>query len=192
MKKISISLLLAVSVSAFFCLAHAELKSSDLGKQVVLTEKSALLGQIDTISLYLSSDRIALAPRLTKGGVIEVEATILAPELIKQEAMAKDFAVRIIHTFNSVLKERLPVYAPQVAKAFNSDKDVAFIVNAGVDRRPLGVWKNGGWVGDYVAEKPQIADNKTDAKVNEARAKEAEETKNVEPGRKGCNCPARR
>lgn len=183
----------------------ATITESALKKKVVITEEAALLQQVDTVSLYLSSNKIAFAPRLA-GGVIEVETTVLAPELIAHRAKAKEFVTRTIGTFISVLKERLPIYAPDIAARFDPAKDIAFHVNSGTSRTPLGAWKGGAWE-DAVAVAPKAAPAAATPAVVEPAAAGAppagkafaqksavkeEEIKEVKPGPKGCACPARR
>lgn len=173
---------LAISISS---VAYAEIKKSDLDKNVVMTEKAALLSQVDTVSLYLSSDRVAFAPTLSKGGVIEVEATVLGWDLVSNRDELYGFVSRLIATFISVLEERLPIYAPAIAKTFNSDTDIAFDINAGAARTPVAEWKAGKWEwaaggGEILTPLP-LPGGAPD--INEARAQPA--------GRKGCNCPAR-
>lgn len=163
----------------------AKLKQADLDRRVYVTEKAALLAQVDTISLYLSSDRVVLAPRLTKQGVIEIETTVLAPDLIYDRGRLHDFVSRQIRTFVSVLKERLPVYAPALARSFDPATDIAFIVNASAARNPVARWEGGDWKwekgGTIPVPVPDVILEAYD--INEART--------AVSGRKGCRCPAR-
>ncbi len=164
----------------FGAVAHAEIKKADLNKPVVLTERAALLTQVDTVSLYLSSDRVALAPRLTKDGVIDVEMTVLAPDLQYDRGRLQAYAQRLIRTFTDVLAERLPVYAPAVAKTFDAKRDVRFEIDAGAGRTPMAVWTGGAW--GWKAGAPVASG--TSGELNTARAMDA--------APKACNCPARR
>lgn len=181
----------AVFAAAFFVSgASAEIQKADLQRRVVVTEEGALLSQADTLSLYLSSDRIALAPSLAGGGVIEVEATVLGPDLCADADKLKGYVVRICETFVSVLKDRLPIYTPALAKKFDASKDVVFIVNSGSQRAPVGTLKGCAWedavppvAGVAVVEAPP-------SELNETRAIEAEETKSF--NKLSCGCPVKR
>lgn len=166
--------------------SEARIKKSDLKRKVVMTEEAALLSQVDTVSLYLSSERVAIAPRLTKKGVIEVEMTVLDPALIGNRSRLRRYVSRLINTFTSVLEERLPIYAPAVAKNFNSDTDLEFIINEGPRRRPVASYSGGSWSweeGQFIpiaAQEPMVPESD----INRVRA--------MEPTRKPCRCPARR
>ena len=166
--------------------AEARIKKSDLRRKVVMTEEAALLSQVDTVSLYLSSERVAIAPRLTKRGVIEVEMTVLDPALIGNRSRLHRYVSRLINTFTSVLEERLPIYAPAVAKNFNSDTDLEFIINEGPGRRPVASYSGGTWnweegqVIPIAAQEPMVPESD----INRVRA--------MEPVRRPCPCPARR
>ncbi len=159
--------------------AAAELSQRDLDKRVTMTEKAALLQQVDTVSLYLSSERVKLAPRLTDAGVVDVEMTVLDPYLAADRARLRDFVVRNVTTFNDVLAERLPIYAPALAKEFDAKRDVRFRINRGAARVPVATWSGGqfAWVAGTAAPA-------ADEDLNTVRAMDA--------GPKGCDCPARR
>lgn len=173
--------------------SFAELKKQDLQRQVVVTEEAALLTQVDTVSLYLSSSKVALAPRLTQARVIEVEMTVLDPALTADQTGIKGFTQRIIDTFISVLKERLPIYAPALAGKFDANTDLIFKVNVGAQRSPFGTWQGGTWIlSSTPVTKPEakldVAPPASD--LNETRAVE-NETKDLKTS-KGCACPALR
>lgn len=178
-------------ISSFAVPSFAVIKRADLQKRNVLTEEAELLSQVDTISLYLSSDRIVFAPRLTKAGVIEVETTVLSRDLTANVGRLKNYVERIVDTFVSVLKERLPVYAPAVAKSFDYTKDIVFIVNSGVERRQVGFLRGGVWQ-DYATAQVVAAESPPAiVELNDIRAEEADAGAES-AGRKGCGCPARR
>lgn len=181
--------------------SFAELKKQDLQRQVVVTEEAALLTQVDTVSLYLSSPKVALAPRLNQAHVIEVEMTILDPALVADQTGIKGFVQRIIDTFISVLKERLPIYAPAIAGKFDASKDIIFKVNVGASRAPFGIYRGSAWSlsATPVAVPVASAETVPAAKVapvaqptdlNETRVVE-NETKDLKTN-KGCDCPALR
>ena len=166
--------------------AEARIKKSDLKRKVVVTEEAALLSQVDTVSLYLSSERVAIAPRLTKKGIIEVEMTVLDPVLIGNRTRLHNFVSRLIDTFISVLEERLPIYAPAIAKSFDRDRDIVFVINEGATRRPVASWEGGSWTWEEGEMVPLAAGEPRpwESDINRVRA--------MEPARKGCRCPARR
>lgn len=180
-------------------IAGATITKSDLKKKVVVSQEAQLLQQVDTVSLYLSSSRVAFAPRL-KEGLIEVETTVLDPALVAKPSKARSFVSRLIDTFIATLGERLPIYAPDVAATFDPKKDIRFIVNAGPARSPIGVWAGGGWSEGAIAAAtpppPAAATAKasTIAPAPTATAASAEEVEDAPSPKspKGCACPARR
>lgn len=180
--------LAVVFVLVFIQGAGAEMRKTDLQRRITVTEEGALLSQVDTISLYLSSDRIALAPRLAAGGLIEVEATVLTPDLCADFSKLKGYVGRICDTFISVLKERLPIYTPGLAKRFDPSKDIVFIVNAGSERTPVGTMKN-CILEDANAEGAAVV-AAPDSDLNKTRAIEAEESNTH--GKVSCGCPVKR
>jgi hypothetical protein len=178
-------MLVAVAALLAMNTAEARIKKSDLNRKVVMTEEAALLSQVDTVSLYLSSERLAIAPRLTEKGVIEVEMTVLDPVLMGNRTRLHNYVSRLIGTFISVLEERLPIYAPAVAKNFNPDTDLKFIINEGAMRRPVASYSGGLWTWEegqaipLAAQEPMVPESD----INRVRA--------MEPARKPCRCPAR-
>lgn len=184
---------LAVGLAA--SAVYAGIRDSDLRKKVVITEEAALLQQVDTVSLYLSSERAALAPRLA-GGIIEVETTLLASDLIISPSKGREYVARLAETFLAVLKERLPIYVPDIATRFDPAADITFVVNAGAERRFLGAYKGGAWIeGEGAMALPALSEGPlalpTAAKgLSGAKAVEARAKPVISP--KGCACPARR
>lgn len=166
------------SICLFVGTSFAEIKKEDLSKNVVLTEEAMLLSQVDTVSLYLTSDRAVFAPRLSNG-IVEIDMTVLASDLVSDSAKMKDYSSRIINTFISVLSERLPDFAPMIAKTFSPEKDIVFTISAGADKTPAGSWKSG-----------KLEMGSTDVKLPESQANNA-----IEPSPKkgkNCACPVRR
>lgn len=169
--------------------AFAFIKDADLKKEVALTEEAALLSQVDAVSLHMTSDRVAYAPRLNSENIIEVETTVLAPDLTGDSGRARAFVTRQIETFIKVLKERLPIYAPSIAKTFDERKDIKFVVNATPKRVPVATWYDGEWMNEGgwlpmpapvpVPSYPQMADNPTGIRAEKK-------------GKLGCDCPARK
>ncbi len=188
---------------AVFCIqAFAALKGEDLEKQVVITEKASLLSQVDAVSLYMTSEKVAFAPRLLPDNIIEVEITVLNEALLASRASLESFVKRRIAAFNSLLKERLPVFAPSIAKSFNEKDDIKFVVNATSARRPVAVYSGGVWSWspafmltvsqsepEMLAEAlqpiqgPQLVGTPPDDTGAEPSARK---------GKLGCNCPARK
>jgi hypothetical protein len=177
-------MLLAFAFSFVFATsAEAFLGKDDLQKSVYLTEEAALLTQIDAVSLHLSSDKVSHAPRLNEKNVIEVDTTVLDSALLYDREALKQIISRYIETFIATLKERLPVYAPSLAKSFSEREDIVFNVSAGSSREPLAKWSKGkwAWLGDFKAPEVPVYFNTSTAPM-------ATEGK----GKLGCNCPARR
>ena len=176
-----------VAATSIAPIAQGKIRDSDLRKNVVMTQEAALLQQADTVCLYLSSERASLVPRL-RGDAIEVEITVLAPELASNRAAAAEFASRLAKTFLSVMEERLPIYAPDVAASFDAGMDVVFHANLGSSRGPLGRLTAEGWVKTPYVSASAVPPQQ-DAVGNQARLSEAP------PGNekgKACNCPARK
>lgn len=142
-KILSVAAAIAIIVPASTSLC--KITKGDLDKKVVVSEEAALLSQVDAVSLHLSSQRVAYAPRPLKSGVIEVEATVLDQKLIGNRKQLEEFVTRQINAFVSALQERLPIYAPSIAKGFNPDTDMVFKVNAGKERNPIADWSGGQW-----------------------------------------------
>ncbi len=182
--------------------AFGELKEADLQKKVVVTEQAALLTQVDAVSLYLASERVSFAPKLSPEDIIDVEVTVLARELRDNRKRLQDFVTRQIRTFISVLEDRLPIYAPSIAKSFNPDTDLAFHINEGPERSPLATYSAGQWRwvnGAAGVEKtPSAAPAASLPPPLPSKAQETASAKNSDlndapaPAKKGCNCPALR
>lgn len=173
----------------------AELKKSDLEKQVVMTEEATLLGQVDTVCLYLSSAKVSLTPSMAKDNVIAVKMTALSRDLVSNPVKLKSYSLRIINTFKSVLTERLPIYAPAVAGKFDFNRDVSFDIASTAARIPAAEYKNGIWkdvggksaiVVSQVATEPESASQPQPETYGEAEQNASPKSK------KGCNCPAER
>lgn len=181
----------------------SKLNDSDLNKQVILTQGAALLTQVDAVSLYLSSGKVAYAPRLDPDNVIDVEVTVISMELRNNRQKLKDFVNRQIHTFISVLQDRLPIYAPAIAKSFNPDTDLRFRIDEGSQRAPVASYTGGAWSWDPNAENVAVfnsSQEKGNVQANASRAPAFagtpitdSETQSVQPKkRNGCGCPSQR
>ena len=162
-------------------LAHAYLHENDLQTPVYLTEEAALLSQVDAVSLYISNEKISHAPRLNSDNVSEVDTTIIDPALLQNSAGLQKYVSRHIDTFISVLKERLPVYAPNLAKTFNEREDIIFVIKAVPAGQMVAEWGGGtwrwasGWQGGEYLPAMQTAGSYAP----------------IDKGKLGCNCPAR-
>ncbi|MFA4874074.1 MAG: hypothetical protein WC956_02115 [bacterium] len=206
---------ITIAVCSILCLfvsfsTSAKIKDADLQRPAVVTEEAALLSQVDAVSLYLSSDRVAYAPKLMPDKVIEVEVTVLSRELRDNRNRLQDFIQRQIKTFISTLRDRLPIYAPTIARSFNPDTDIAFNINEGPERRRAASYRAGQWAWQPGAREakavapapdtyyqqtaskaaippPPKSQKSTYSKVPEQKKPVAEST-----GKKGCNCPAMR
>lgn len=186
-------LIFAVSPAS---ITFAELKDADLKKEVTLTEEAALLTQVDAVALYMTSEKVAYAPRLTPDKVIEVETTVLSKDLLGNSAKLEAFVTRGMKAFVSVLKERLPIYAPSIAGTFDENKDIKFIVNAGGKRIPVATCVGGDWKWDVAwSATPAATSSYAAPTSNYATVQASPSPAAAEPEKKGklaCDCPARR
>lgn len=184
MKKLLLPLAIVLSLSLISPATHAK-----KAKRAAVAQPAGakLLQQVDTVAPYFNSEKVALAPRLGDG-VVEVEATILSPDLLADTSGLQNYMTRLIDTFMSTLKDRIAHYAPALSKRFNPNSDIAFVVNAGAERTPVGIWKGGTWQSWTQPAAPKDAKSKKKSKKEKVEKSEDEGT----PGRKGCSCPARR
>lgn len=186
--------------------AVATIRSDDLSKKVELSERAGLMSQVDAASLYLSSDRVSLAPRL-RTDRIEVEATVLDPAMRTDRALIEDHVNRQMRTFGNLLRERLPIFAPDVAATFNPDTDLIFYVNTGPERTPLATVSGGRWAwsqrapaapskGQFKMAPPVSRTGPDTAEVAPAYATDASSSSKVSAPmvetKKGCGCPAKK
>lgn len=196
MKRIFLAVYVFAVVVLSTSVAPAELKETDLKKAVTLTEEAMLLSQVDAVALYMTSEKVAYAPRLTSDKIIEVETTVLSKDLISNSARLEAFVTRGMKAFVSVLKERLPIYAPSIAGTFDENKDIKFIVNAGGKRIPVATCVGGGWKWDVAWSSTQVAASSYAAPTSNYAAVQASPSPAAaEPEKKGklaCDCPARR
>lgn len=123
----------------------AGLAESELAKPAALTNEHVLLSQVDALCLYLTSERIAHAPRLSPEKVIQVESTVLDGELLATPEELKRYVSRQIAVFSRELGLRLGKYAPEVALNFNATQDLRFFINGGSTRQPIAEWVKGEW-----------------------------------------------
>ncbi len=184
---IAIALVLAPSV------IKAGISKTDLSKGVVLTEEATLLTQVDAVSLHLSSENIKFAPRLTESGLIDVETTVLSKKLLQDKEKLNSFLDRNVKTFIALLKERLPIYAPSIAKNFNPNSQIRFNVNSGAKREAVAVWSGGAWSWDKAfVPAPAVVESSTFAAQSPEAYAPATEEKPRGKGKLSCDCPARR
>lgn len=152
-----------------------------------------LLQHANEVSLYLSSGQISFAPRLL-GDSIEVETTLLAPELISNPLKSEGFIKRHIDTFISAMDDRFSYYASDVSRDFDVKKDIAFIVNAGSSHEPVGRWLGGNWIKDEpVKDIVSAANGQAQPITSKGNGREEKKSKEivVSKNKKNCNCSAR-
>lgn len=123
--------------------AFAELKKADLSQRAPVTQGGALLNQVDILSLYFSSERVAHAARLVGNKRVDVESTVLDTRLAADRPELERFLTRQIETFVAVLAERLKTYAPSVAQTFDAKRDIRFLIKNGADRTLVAMWEGG-------------------------------------------------
>ena len=188
--------LIAVIAAAFVLSSaplNAGISKTDLSKGVVLTEEATLLTQVDAVSLHLSSENIKFAPRLTESGLIDVETTVLSKKLLQDKEKLNSFLDRNVKTFIALLKDRLPIYAPSIAKNFNPNSQIKFNVNSGAKRDPVAAWSGGTWSWDKgFSPAPSVVESSTFAAQSAEAYAPAAEEKPKGKGKLSCDCPARR
>lgn len=190
----------AIAVLAFIALSHpafAVINGADLNKEVVLTEKASLLTQVDAVSLYMSSNKVSFAPQLLSDNIIEVKVTVLDRAVLAGGNLKK-FVERRINTFKTVLGERLPVYAPSIAKSFDAKKDIRFVINSSADQKQIATCTDGNWNWSNepsplepisIATAESLAATVPD--MVEPQQKDVEEIA-PKKGKLACDCPARK
>ncbi|MBI5299366.1 MAG: hypothetical protein HY877_03610 [Deltaproteobacteria bacterium] len=126
-------------------LLHAKMTPATFNAGESLTSGKLFLNQVDTVSLYLSTERIVYVPRLTQDLHLSVSLTLLGMSFGSNTTEMEKFVVRHIQAFNKTLKERLEFYAPQLAKEFDPNQDVDFVVKVGADQKSVATWQGGEW-----------------------------------------------
>lgn len=148
--------------------AEAKISKSDFNAAEPMTSGKLFMNQVDTVSLYLSTDHIVYAPRLTDDFHVRIAVTLLGLSFNDDQKAMEDFLNRHVTTFNDTLKERLNYFTPQIAKDFDADSDLEFVIQVGEERKSVGLWKNGKWIwGENKPEEIQAmleTENKTSSK----------------------------
>ena len=124
---------------------HAKMTPTTFNAGESLTSGKLFLNQVDTVSLYLSTEKIVYVPRLTQDLHLSVSLTLLSMSFGSDAAEMEKFVTRHIHVFNKTLKERLEFYAPQLAKEFDPNQDVDFVVKVGAEQKSVATWQGGEW-----------------------------------------------
>lgn len=125
---------------------YAEVKDIDLSKKIVVTEGQLLMNQVDIVSLYLSSTKeVAYEPEEIWGGKIRIDVVVLNGGLLADDVKLEEYVSRQIVIFKSELAKRLELNSPSVAKNFNSDRDLFFVINKGIDRVKVAEVADGQW-----------------------------------------------
>lgn len=142
--------------------AEARIRKETLKESETMTAGKLFLNQVDTVCLYLSTERIIYVPKLKNELKLEVTVTFL-------DEADRDFILRHTKTFQKTLKERLEFYTPQLAKEFDEQKDIAFTVQTGADRRPVGQFDEGTWI--WIGEEGGHRTRKTEEPLSDCKRK---------------------
>lgn len=160
MKKTLAGVLLILSLGFGFA-SDAKVRKEVFKEGQTLTAGQLFLNQVDTVCLYLSTERVVYLPRLKNELELTVTLTLFDVAYDSQSEALRDFVMRNIKTFNKTLKERLEFYTPELAKEFDADSDVEFVVQVGADRTRVAHYaqKKWLWLGsqESVAPKPTVS-----------------------------------
>ena len=159
---------------------EAKMRSETFNSGETLTAGKLFLNQVDTVSLYLSTDRVVYVPHLSKEMHLSVALTLLGTSFGADQNALQEFVTRHINTFNKTLMERLQYYTPSLAKEFDPEKDVDFSVRMGADKTTVATWSEGQW---HWVKVPTGVEKGTAVKAAPVSAVPAEE--NV-PSKKRC------
>lgn len=179
------ALILALSIGGQ---ASAYIQEADLNSKVVVTERQQLLAQVDTVSLYLTSDRVGYEPELTFDRTIKVEVTVLSQDLFNDRKAMQDFVSRQISVFKRELTRRLYWAAPSIARNFNPETDLLFIINEGDRRHTVAQVGGSGWQWLNKGKATPVYSSKTSKRTK--RKSETGLSEARSQGRTSCNCPA--
>lgn len=162
MKKPFIFILLALNF-CFLADASARIREETLKKGETLTTEKLFLNQVDTLCLYFATDRIAYVPKLLDNEQLQVSMTLLDLSFEPQSESLKNFVLERIQTFNKALKERLTMYTPELAKEFDANEDVSFVISSGPEKKKVAEYaqETWAWVGGRGAK---VTSNPTSAK----------------------------
>jgi len=139
-----------VFVGMMLCLcapmAQAKINKRKFESNEKISAGKLFMGQVDFVSLYLSTDHVVYVPRLTPDMKVQATITLLGMTFGEDKEALKEFVLRHINTFNKTLAERLNYYTPELAKQFKTEEDVEFIVQVGEQRNHVASWKVGQWI----------------------------------------------
>ena len=124
--------------------AAAEIRRADADRKVMVSEGSLLMTQVDIVSLYLTSEKVAYEPRMDTDK-ISVQVTVLSRRLIENREKMQDFVTRQIEIFKRELSMRVAHVAPSIADHFDPNSDIIFEINAGTRRERVAYVNGGNW-----------------------------------------------
>lgn len=135
------------AVAGFGAVLPVQAKISDAAfhSSETVTAGKVFLNQVDTVSLYLSTERIVYVPRFTKERRLSVGLTLVGASFDSDRARMQKFVTRHINAFNKALQERLEFHVPQLAKEFHPKEDVDFVIKVGAEQKTVATWQGGKW-----------------------------------------------
>lgn len=136
-------------------LVFSQVRDKTFADAEPMTAGKLFLDQVDKVSLYLSTDRIVYTPRLEKEMKLKVTITLLGTVYQGPTQKLREFVLRHIGTFNKTLTERLEYYTPELAKEFDADRDVSFLIQVGADRHKIASFESERWMWLARASAPQ-------------------------------------
>lgn len=144
MKKVILGMLAFIS---FTFPTEAKMSQKTFSSAETMTAGKLFLNQIDTVCLYLATERIVYTPHLDPETLhLNMNLTLLDVNYQPVSDSLKNFVLRHIQTFNKTLKERLKFYTPELAKEFDAEMDVEFAIQVGPERKKVAHYKEGKWV----------------------------------------------
>lgn len=149
-------LVISLSLLVFAVSAEAKIQKKTFESNTTLTAGQLFLSQVDTISLYLTTQNVVYVPRLTKENQLQVDLVFLQRSLAEKEGL-QQFSVRHIQTFQKALKDRLELYTPELAKEFDVNQDIQFTIKVGRSGQSVALWRDGNWYwikGEAMANPP--------------------------------------
>lgn len=150
-------------MGAFSGPMDAKLPNKIFKSEEKVTAGQLFLNQVDTVCLYLGTERLVYVPNLTADRHLNVAMNFVDFSSKSNLEPLQGLTLRHIETFNKTLKERLDFYTPRLAEEFNPNEDVTFVVNIGVDRKKVAEWKQGTfqWIGGAETEAPVVSPTPT-------------------------------
>ncbi|MBI4224346.1 MAG: hypothetical protein HY609_05385 [Deltaproteobacteria bacterium] len=126
-------------------MVSAQMRDRTFATAEPMTAGKLFLDQVDKVSLYLSTDRIVYTPRLEREMQLKVTITLLSTAYRGPTQELRQFVLRHVRTFNKTLTERLKFYTPELAKEFDAERDVSFLIQIGADRQKIAAVESGKW-----------------------------------------------